>query len=308
MAIIPENQVIQQSRANLIEAANVLADRIEEHARIVIPPDEGTYEIPNGFHLGYSRIQKYRECPRKFKYCYVDGLRGEPGTPLKRGQAYHGTLEELLKYKLETGKLMDADKADRLAVKCAKKEKLSDVEIYHVIDAVRFYYTELYPKHKPVAVELPFTYTRGGQPFTGRIDLITEEGYVIDHKFSYDTWAEDRSRYGCQPIVYQWAGLDVFEGMFADKGWKFKGFQYNIIRLFPSPKIQVITIKKLNEAKSQWWEDQVALLADGMIRGFFPAYPEEKACKYCDYKDRCKPVIYSIDTADLGKPTIEGDF
>lgn len=269
--------------------------------------------LPSGeeFHVGYSRLSKFFQCPKSFKYSYIDKIRMPAGLPLRRGQAYHGVVEELLKHKMEHGELYDRDRADKLAIREAKKNDLSDAEIYKVIDATRFYWDHQYPKHRPLAVEKDFSIVRGGVTITGRIDLIEKRCRkkkkffdVTDHKFSYDTWADARAKYGCQPVIYQWAAIDQFE---EELGLPYGGFAYNIIRLFPHPIIQKIRIKRLSQDMSDWWEEQIFEAARIIRRGYFPAIPSDKVCGFCDHKNLCKPAIYRLEKSLIGEPDADGD-
>lgn len=262
--------------------------------------DQISMKFPDGteMHLGYSRLSKYFQCPAQYKFTYVDKIRTEGGLPLRRGQAYHGSVEELLNFKLAHGDLMCRDKADRVAIRCAKAENLTDTEVYRVIDAVRFYHQEMYPSHQPLAVEKEFSLVRGGVTLTGRIDLIETHGMIVDHKFSYDTWADSRARYGCQPMIYQWAGIDVYEKEFP--GWEYKGFAYNIIKLYPHPVIQTIAIDRLDQRSSDWWEEQLYQAALAIRRGYFPAIPSDKNCQFCEHKKLCNPVIYKLRKGAVG--------
>lgn len=251
------------------------------------------------FHLGYSRIASYLECPRKYKYTYIDKLPSKPGPAMARGTAYHNTLEALLNWKIKKNDLAPLDLSKRAAVHYAHEERLSASETDRVVYAVEFYWHELYPIHRPLAVEHSFQITRGGIKLTGRIDLVEDLGWITDHKFSYDTWAETRAKYGCQPIIYQWAGIDDLEKRYP--GWQYKGFAYNIIRLFPSPLIQEIKIARVSQSESDWWEEQLDLLAKGIRNGVFFAHPGDRVCQYCPYKDICKPTIYSVKQNIIGK-------
>lgn len=258
--------------------------------------------LPNGesFHLGYSRISKFVDCPKQFKLTYVDKIKDEGGVPLRRGQAYHGAVETLLQYKIDhPDKHYSLNRAERLAIRQGKLNNLTDAEIYRVIDAVRYYHTTLYGEHKPLAVEEAFEIVRGGVKLTGRVDLLETVGTIVDHKFSYDTWAESRARYGCQPIIYQWAALDLFEKKFP--GWKYRGFEYNVIRLYPNPRIQRIEVPKLDQDASDWWEEQIHQYARTIRRGFFPATPSDKVCTFCPHKKICKPVIYNVRMSNIGE-------
>jgi hypothetical protein len=211
---------------------------------------------------------------------------------MRRGQAYHTSLDALLKYKIETGELISIERAERVAIRAAKVENLSNSEIYKVIDAVRFYHSEMYPKHIPIAVEQDFEIYRGGVKLTGRVDLVQVDGQIIDHKFSYDKWAEPRAKYGCQPMVYQWAGLDCFAKKF--KHWQYTGFAYQIIRLFPTPLIQEISIDPISQWESDWYEEQIAQIAACVRAGLFPARPSDKECSWCSHKELCQPAIWNI--------------
>lgn len=242
------------------------------------------------FHLGYSRISSYEQCPKMFKLSYVDKIRGPAKPHIVKGTAYHNTVEGLLKHKIEHKDLMPHFQALEMARELSRKEELTENYVEHVVSATDFYYHTLYPRHKPMLVECSFEIWRGGVRMTGRIDLVEEDGWIIDHKFSADTWAMTRAKFGPQPIIYQWAAVDCIEKLYP--GWEFKGFAYNIIRIFPAPKVQILRIKKLSKEKSDWWEDNIFESAKGIRRGYFPAIPSERVCGYCDHKSICKPVIY----------------
>lgn len=251
------------------------------------------------FHLGYSRISQYLECPRKYKFSYIDRLPAKPGVAMARGTAYHNTLEALLKWKIRKGKLTSLELARKAAIYYSEGESLSASETERVIQAVDFYWRELYGDHRPLEVEIPFEIVRGGIKLTGRIDLVEDTGWIIDHKFSYDTWAETRAKYGCQPIIYQWAGIDILEKQYPT--WSYSGFAYNIIRLFPTPVIQEIKIARVSQSESDWWEEQLSHLAHGIRNGVFYAHPGDKTCQYCPYKEVCQPTIYSVKQRIIGK-------
>lgn len=263
-----------------------------------------TFPDGTSMHLGYSRLSKYFQCPAQYKYTYVDDIKTGGSLPMRRGNAYHAAVETLLQWKMDQGRMLELDRAEKLAIRCAKAEDLTTSEIYRVIDAVRFYHQEMYHKHQPIAVEKKFEIVRGGVKLTGRIDLI-EPCKITDHKFSYDTWADSRARYGCQPIIYQWAGIDVYEKEFP--GWSYETFSYNIIRLYPHPVIQVINIDRLDDRASEWWEEQLYQAALAIRRGYFPAIPSDSACARCEHKKICDPVIYRLRKETVGLPIDEDE-
>ena len=253
------------------------------------------------FHLGYSRIAKFLECPRSFKYTYIDGIRSPSGAAARRGTAYHNTLEKMLKFVMKHGYLAEREGCLTVAARMAEAEKLPPSDLKKVLTGVEYYYYRLYPKHKPVAVEQEFEIIRGGVKITGRIDLVEQNGRIVDHKFSSDIWAEDRAKHGVQPMIYQWAGLDYLPGILGND-WQFTGFQYNIIRTYPSLVIQKIDIPLMSQEISDWWEEEIAEIAKSILSGAFPAQPDEKrGCKWCDHKKLCKPKVYNIAIELVGQ-------
>lgn len=256
------------------------------------------------FHLGYSRVAKYLGCPKSYKFTYVDGIRSEGKTPQRRGNAYHDSLEQMLQYKLDTGQMCSLPRAMILAEFCAHKWKLPPSEVGKVQEAVAFYHSgnspdssiSKYAQHQPVCVEDSFEIVRGGVKLTGRLDLFERDGFITDHKFSADVWAEGRARYGCQPMIYQWAGDDYMSPKY---GVPYAGFRYNIIRTWPSTIIQTIQIDRLSQDHSDWWEEQIACIATGIRNGIFPANSQEKECKWCDHKKICKPCIYDVNMSNI---------
>jgi RecB family exonuclease len=248
------------------------------------------------FHLGYSRISKYLDCPKQFKYCYIDGMRVEGKMHMRKGNAYHDCLEQMLLFKIKKNKLASLTKCEALAQFCGEKWRLTECETNKVIEAVRYYHNHKYVEHKPLVVEEAFEVFRGGVKITGRIDLIETDGWITDHKFSNDIWAEARAKHGPQPIVYQWAGNDYVSPKY---GVGYKGFRYNVMRLWPFPVIQAIEIEPVSQAKSDWWEEQIAAIATNIRSGAFPARPDEKTCKWCDYKKECGPCIYDVHMPEI---------
>lgn len=241
-------------------------------------------------HLGYSRVKTFQDCPKQYEFSYVHNIRGEANDNMKRGSAYHNTLEIMLEYKRRKGRLAKLGDCLDISFQFSREEQLKEANCFKVRDAVKFYHEQLYSVHKPLLVEGSFDVQRGGVSVTGRIDLIEEDGYIVDHKFSANLWTEERAAYGSQPIVYQWAALDIFEKQWP--GWVYKGFKYNILRQFPFPVFQEIIIPRVSEEESMWFEEQFRAMVKAIGSGGFPANPSPNGCKWCSHKKLCNPVIY----------------
>lgn len=253
------------------------------------------------FHLGYSRIKSYLDCPKMYEYTYVKGLRDKPNAAMKRGSAYHDTLELMLLYKMNEEKHCSLKSARKAALANTEKHECTDGDREKVLKAVDFYHENLYEQHRPILVEEMFSIVRGGVKLTGRIDLIHQEdaelAKVVDHKFSYAHWNEVRAMEGIQPIIYQWAYEDLYA---KDFGLQYGGFQYNILRQFPFSQYQIIDIPPVDKDKSDWLEEQVHQIAKAIQAGIFPPNPKEKQCNWCSHKKLCKPAFYKPNLELVG--------
>ena len=268
----------------------------------------GSIVPSSNFHLGYSRVAAYMECPAKFFHTYIEGRRGTPSVPQRRGTAYHSVTEGLRNYVINRGTLYPWDKTERFARKCADEQNLTDRECENVVTASQFFHTYVYPKQNPFKVEHSFSITRRGIPITGRIDTIDlpepTVAIVEDDKFSHEVWEDERAEHGIQPMVYQWA----WEEDFKNTGIAYGGFAYNIIKVYPSPVFQKITIDPMTPEQSVWWEEQLVQIANGIRAGVFPARTSAR-CKRCDHRKICRPVIYSVHSnlqGAIGKEVDDG--
>ena len=263
----------------------------------------------SSFHLGYSRLHNAMTCMRQYKYAYIDKIRTAGSPVMRRGTALHNVFEDMFRYKSGYQKLMPIDKAhDRVEVRGAE-QKLPPSMIKELHSAMEIYYEKMYGVLEPALmldgetadpIEGEFSFVRGGVKVTGRIDLATEnsEGFIIhDYKFSNNPWKEDRITHSVQPIIYQWAAIDIFEKAF---GIPYLGFQYDVINVWPEQVIQTIWIPRMEESKSKWWEQLLADWGEVIQAGVFPANPSTENCKWCDYRGKhCKPALFSPEITML---------
>jgi putative RecB family exonuclease len=64
------------------------------------PPSPPLIDGQGRVRLSFSRIDTYANCPRKFRYAYVDRLPGKPGPHLSFGTSIHNALESFYDRKL----------------------------------------------------------------------------------------------------------------------------------------------------------------------------------------------------------------
>lgn len=68
-----------------------------------LEPTSGPVESTDGrLRLSFSRVDTYRNCPRKFRYAYIDRLPTRPSPQLSLGSSVHAALEAFYDRKLPT--------------------------------------------------------------------------------------------------------------------------------------------------------------------------------------------------------------
>ncbi len=134
---------------------------------------------------------------------------------------------------------------------------------------------------RPKGVEQEFSFTVEDMPITGRIDLITQEGWVIDWKTSQRSWTETQRPASLQPLFYA-AGL----GGPID-------FRYHVVLKTYTADVEVhrfpVSLREIRWFLHDYLPPVVLSIRQALESGVFPyADPASRACnEYCDYWEVC---------------------
>jgi RecB family exonuclease len=157
------------------------------------PPSPPLIDAQGRVRLSFSRIDTYRNCPRKFRYAYIDRLPTEPGPHLSFGTSLHGALEAFYDRKLPDcpskedllGFLYDAWDPTGFVGE-PREEQLRFYR--HAQDVLRRFHDRAAPSYRlPAATEawfeLPIAYEAVVVGSIDRVD-VDDEGrfHVIDYK------------------------------------------------------------------------------------------------------------------------------
>lgn len=130
-------------------------------------------------HVSYSSFNRFEECPRKwwFEYVRYPEERVETGT-FAIGNAYHEAVAEI--YRGKTLEESEEVYMRRLGENASYKDSQG------IKDALRYYYTNVYPyyRNKVGSIEVEKTIKVPGIsiPLMYRMDLETLDGILVDHK------------------------------------------------------------------------------------------------------------------------------
>lgn len=142
--------------------------------------------------LSYSKLDTYKQCPQRYKFQYIDGIKVPMGKALVYGIFVHKVLEEIeLAIKAAGGQVDSLPSLVRPIWTKIKNSNLSkglnDDDLARAKISVQTYIYHLEESDLPeiVSVEEWFNITVGDFNIVGKIDLITDEDgtiHVIDHK------------------------------------------------------------------------------------------------------------------------------
>ena len=160
-------------------------------------------------HLSYSSVNKYRNCPKSWKFHYIDGIRGDSSEALRLGSFVHKVFEN---YLLKNG-------TDPIK-NCYTEEVLIDDEKETSIDFDSGEFCQKIFKNpelppilqglKPATIEQKFAVEHqmyfdvpGVEiPIMGYIDCLTTDNIIVDFKTSKSSWSQARADGELQASFY----------------------------------------------------------------------------------------------------------
>ena len=253
---------------------------------------------------GWHRLQLFLECPQRYAWNYLAGLKGinEDAPPLVKGSLVHLGLAQHYAQLREKQQGRDPklyfDPIEAIDIMIEAKPHWKD----HGELAKRV--TEAYlvkwrnERFKVVAVEELLEAQIEGYRFTGRMDLVVEDSegkiWIIDHKTTGRLQAQQRKFYSVsgQILGYQTLGKihfgDRFGGMrlnMIQHGGDFKFERFNVD---PAPKMMERWPSAVKDAE----EGIQKLLDEGRPADKWPIAPSELVCFHrygpCNYIEQCK--------------------
>lgn len=188
-------------------------------------------------HLSYSSISGYLQCSKHWKYRYIDKVPTESGDALLFGSAWHkmiglvangGHLTQMSPNAWHKA-LMEIDyelpAQDGMEIQKLGERMLAVPEITTMIQGLQ-----------PREIEYKFEVHVPGVPvpLIGFIDMITQDGHIIDFKTSSRKWTQERADMDLQPTFYLAAlnklGLVELPAT----------FRYMIFTKTKNPEVQII--------------------------------------------------------------------
>jgi len=252
-------------------------------------------------HISPSQIGMFRRCPRQWYHRYIEGIIAPPSISLVLGSAYHTALETNFKqkissqedlpvadvqdafvtswdYQLRNRYLKDIDEGGEVEYpSIAWEDTNPEKEKDKGCELVSVYQETMAPSIFPMEVEEEKILDIGGVKVVMRIDLITDNLRIVDHKTSSKSKTQDEMEQELQPAAY---GLAVKQEV---------PFDFHVAVKTKVPKIQVVTVQKTFKDFA-WFAIIVSEVAKAIKAGVFPPNDQGWWCspRFCGYYSICK--------------------
>jgi len=241
--------------------------------------------------LSITKISTYQDCPRKYWYTYNMRILTPKGEGFYFGSAIHEGLEAYYSGKDPMQGVKNALFGEKRNISEEAKEGIDLAKLEKEAKRIFSIYPQQAPYLKPTFIEhifkVPLAHpeTQEELPvtFVGKMDLITEDGKVVDHKTASVSPGDFfEARNTLQANGYSYAYLKMF-------GKLPSGFVFNTIikgnsRREPrfEPKLKKPTLGDVCQ-----FFDVCKNVLDALMRDETRNYPNTYHCKWCRFHDIC---------------------
>lgn len=162
-------------------------------------------------HYSASQLNLFLRCSAAWKFRYIDGLIIPPASAMIQGTSYHKGIETNLEQKIDThtdlkvGDVLDAASTcfDQEIIHCEEKIDKGALKD-EVVGLLKVHHKEIAPTIQPVSVEekIEIEFENVDYTLIGYIDVMTEQGLIIENKTSKQTPREVTGSYFLQGAIY----------------------------------------------------------------------------------------------------------
>lgn len=252
--------------------------------------------------LSYSRINKYAQCPWRFKLHYLDALPSEPQASLQFGTVVHAACEQLIRdllRKSEPTRLSPHDATEALK-QAWIQEGLTDVALFAEGLRIVKNFAEKQGVLDPanvLAVEGEFDFPVGDFRLVGKIDRVDkiddETLHIIDYKTNHQLFTCDELDCHLQLSLYQAAAQRLWP-------WARK-FKLTLLMLRHGLELSTTRTPEQIEAALEYVQTIGKVIQRDAT--FEPRI--SPLCAYCEYRSQCS--AYAVALRDNPK-AVGGDL
>jgi len=241
-------------------------------------------------YLSVTQIKMFLRCPLQYYFRYIKGIKMLPNSAMTMGRCIHSTIERYYKEQLRGKHDMTVEEVEeRFASLWAVESKETDFKKDEMPDKLKDegiklmgkYLLDIAPTVKPKEIEKKFELTFENVSYTlkGIIDLIEEDGTIVDHKCSKRSPVQSEVDRDIQLSAYTLAYGSLY-------GKQPNGLRYDYLVRNKTPKtVQCVTARS-QKALNRFLK-LIGYVSQSIEQGIF--YPNESMlCSTCGYKDLCR--------------------
>lgn len=242
--------------------------------------------------LSHWRLSAMHTCPRKHHYRYVERVPVfGTSASLLLGNVYHKVVEWNYMQKIQSKQDYDVGELQRQFLEWWQENlQVEDVDFegkdpnllaQQGLNLVAMYAEQIAPHVQPVSVERQFRLDFGDFWLTGRIDTITEDGWILDNKTAGKSPSPDAVHQDLQLSLYALAYREEF-------GEIENGLRLDVVtKAVKKPKVVQIETSR-TEKQLNWVVRCLKETKQAMDLGVkFPCVGWH--CGYCDFASTCQP-------------------
>ena len=169
--------------------------------------------LPRGY-ISHSQIRSYSECPRKYRFAYVENIQPPVNEKVFLGEVFHSTLEHYFLQRI-SGSLPTEDAVETVfctafAAAASNREIVWQAPRGETRERglafLRCFLKNVAPAVRPLMVEkeLCVELPASGVLLKGVLDLVEEDFCITDFKTTTSRWSDSRVRNSQQMIIYKY--------------------------------------------------------------------------------------------------------
>ena len=231
--------------------------------------------------LSHSSISLYLQCPLKYKFQYIEGLKEKPRSYLSFGSSMHEALEYFFGDKFFTPPSLE-DVLGHYEKNWINEGYATAEEQEKYFEDGKRILSDFYKKHadpytRPLAVEYQLLFDVNGVKVRGyvdRIDKIDDKTVeIIDYKTSKNPYSLADLKEEPQLTMYQ-LGIEMLLGLRVERLT-----YYHLLSQTP------FTVPRHDDKQVEQLKERIVDVAKRIENGEFP-YKENRFCP-CDFGDMC---------------------
>lgn len=239
--------------------------------------------------FSFSRLQKFRMCPRAYYFRYEEGLEEPPSKAAEFGKAVHDVIAGVLR---GAGSV-----ADLAAGAVAGTSWLADEDVGAVVKLAGRFLDKFVPlAGGELLVEEKFEANLNGTSLQGYLDLVE----VYPQRVVVTDFKTDWQRYG--PADTQQLPL---YGVLASTRYPGRPVSLRLwfLRYVREAVREVLLTDQMRQAASAWVRETVEGIRRAAALPGWAGFPENpgSGCTYCGYADRCLGFVLPMGCRDAGE-------